>query len=166
MVILTAKVSKGKLAAIVLLILFVVVLLAVLLKNADEPTPVTDGEQTVSASEVRTNEDRVAYLAQFGWEVSAEPVQTQEVRIPTDPSDVFERYNDLQIAQGFDLHDYAGKTVRRYVYEIENYPGGDGQYYATLLICKGAVIGGDVCAAEKGGVMHGFAMPEAAKTAA
>ena len=166
MVILTAKVSKGKLAAIVLLILFVVVLLAVLLKNADEPTPVTDGEQTVSASEVRTNEDRVAYLAQFGWEVSAEPVQTQEVRIPTDPSDVFERYNDLQIAQGFDLHDYAGKTVRRYVYKIENYPGGDGQYYATLLICKGAVIGGDVCAAEKGGVMHGFAMPEAAKTAA
>lgn len=165
MVILTAKVSKGKLAAIVLLILFVVVLLAVLLKNADEPTPATDGEQTVSASEVRTNEDRVAYLAQFGWEVSAEPVQTQEVRIPTDPSDVFERYNDLQIAQGFDLHDYAGKTVRRYVYEIENYPG-DGQYYATLLICKGAVIGGDVCAAEKGGVMHGFAMPEAAKTAA
>lgn len=166
MVILTAKVSKGKLAAIVLLILFVVVLLAVLLKNADEPTPATDGEQTVSASEVRTNEDRVAYLAQFGWEVSAEPVQTQEVRIPTDPSDVFERYNDLQIAQGFDLHDYAGKTVRRYVYEIENYPGGDGQYYATLLICKGAVIGGDVCAAEKGGVMHGFTMPEAAKTAA
>lgn len=166
MVILTAKVSKGKLAAIVLLILFVVVLLAVLLKNADEPTPGTDGEQTVSTSEVRTNEDRVAYLAQFGWEVSAEPVQTQEVRIPTDPSDVFERYNDLQLAQGFDLHDYAGKTVRRYVYEIENYPGGDGQYYATLLICKGAVIGGDVCAAEKGGVMHGFAMPEASKTAA
>lgn len=167
MVILTAKVSKGKLAAIVLLIIFVVVLLAVLLKNADAPAPAETGEEmTVTTENVRTNEDRVAYLAQFGWEVSAEPVQTQEVRIPTDPSDVFERYNDLQIAQGFDLHDYAGKTVRRYVYEIENYPGGDGQYYATLLICKGAVIGGDVCAAEKGGVMHGFAMPEAAKTAA
>ena len=167
MVILTAKVSKGKLAAIVLLIIFVVVLLAVLLKNADAPAPAETGEEmTVTAENVRTNEDRVAYLAQFGWEVSAEPVQTQEVRIPTDPSDVFERYNDLQLAQGFDLHDYAGKTVRRYVYEVENYPNGDGQYYATLLICKGTVIGGDVCAAEKGGVMHGFAMPESAKTAA
>ena len=167
MVILTAKVSKGKLAAIVLLIIFVVVLLAVLLKNADAPVPAETGEEmTVTAENVRTNEDRVAYLAQFGWEVSAEPVQTQEVRIPTDPSDVFERYNDLQIAQGFDLHDYAGKTVRRYVYEVENYPNGEGQYYATLLICKGTVIGGDVCAAEKGGVMHGFAMPEGAKAAA
>lgn len=167
MVILTAKVSKGKLAAIVLLIIFVVVLLAVLLKNADAPAPAETGEEmTVTAENVRTNEDRVAYLAQFGWEVSAEPVQTQEVRIPTDPSDVFERYNDLQLAQGFDLHDYAGKTVRRYVYEVENYPNGEGQYYATLLICKGTVIGGDVCAAEKGGVMHGFAMPEDAKTAA
>ena len=167
MVILTAKVSKGKLAAIVLLIIFVVVLLAVLLKNADAPAPAETGEEmTVTAENVRTNEERVAYLAQFGWEVSAEPVQTQEVRIPTDPSDVFERYNDLQLAQGFDLHDYAGKTVRRYVYEVENYPNGDGQYYATLLICKGAVIGGDVCAAEKGGVMHGFAMPEKANAAA
>lgn len=167
MVILTAKVSKGKLAAIVLLIIFVVVLLAVLLKNADAPAPAEAGEEmTVTTENVRTNEDRVAYLAQFGWEVSAEPVQTQEVRIPTDPSDVFERYNDLQIAQGFDLHDYAGKTVRRYVYEVENYPNGEGQYYATLLICKGTVIGGDVCAAEKGGVMHGFAMPEGAKAAA
>lgn len=167
MVILTAKVSKGKLAAIVLLIIFVVVLLAVLLKNADAPAPAETGEEmTVTTENVRTNEDRVAYLAQFGWEVSAEPVQTQEVRIPTDPSDVFERYNDLQIAQGFDLHDYAGKTVRRYVYEVENYPNGEGQYYATLLICKGTVIGGDVCAAEKGGVMHGFAMPEGAKAAA
>lgn len=167
MVILTAKVSKGKLAAIVLLIIFVVVLLAVLLKNADAPAPAETGEgMTVTTENVRTNEDRVAYLAQFGWEVSAEPVQTQEVRIPTDPSDVFERYNDLQIAQGFDLHDYAGKTVRRYVYEVENYPNGEGQYYATLLICKGTVIGGDVCAAEKGGVMHGFAMPEGAKAAA
>lgn len=167
MVILTAKVSKGKLAAIVLLIIFVVVLLAVLLKNADAPAPAETGEEmTVTTENVRTNEDRVAYLAQFGWEVSAEPVQTQEVRIPTDPSDVFERYNDLQIAQGFDLHDYAGKTVRRYVYEVENYPDGEGQYYATLLICKGTVIGGDVCAAEKGGVMHGFAMPEGAKAAA
>ena len=167
MVILTAKVSKGKLAAIVLLIIFVVVLLAVLLKNADAPAPAETGEEmTVTTENVRTNEDRVAYLAQFGWEVSAEPVQTQEVRIPTDPSDVFERYNDLQLAQGFDLHDYAGKTVRRYVYEVENYPNGEGQYYATLLICKGTVIGGDVCAAEKGGVMHGFAMPEGAKAAA
>ena len=167
MVILTAKVSKGKLAAIVLLIIFVVVLLAVLLKNADAPAPAETGEEmTVTTENVRTNEDRVAYLAQFGWEVSAEPVQTQEVRIPTDPSDVFERYNDLQLAQGFDLHDYAGKTVRRYVYEVENYPNGEGQYYATLLICKGTVIGGDVCAAEKGGVMHGFTMPEGAKAAA
>ena len=160
MVILTAKVSKGKLAAIVLLILFVVVLLAVLLKNADEPTPGTDGEQTVSASEVRTNEDRVAYLAQFGWEVSAEPVQTQEVRIPTEPSEVFERYNDLQISQGFDLHEYSGKSVKRYVYEITNYPNSEDTYYATLLIYKNAVIGGDVCSSAQGGTMHSLNMPK------
>lgn len=159
MVILTAKVSRGKLAAIVLLLLATVVLLAVLLGRADVPNEPSESAQP-SPGSVRTGDDRIAYLAAFGWEVAPEPIQTQEVRIPTDPSDLFERYNDLQRTQGFDLHDYAGKTVRRYVYEVLNHPGS-GQYYATLLVYKNTVIGGDVCSAEKGGSMHGFAMPQA-----
>ncbi len=60
-------------------------------------------------SEIKTNDDRIAYLGSFGWEVCEEPKQTQEVRIPTEPSEVFERYHDLQISQGFDLHEYSGK---------------------------------------------------------
>ena len=111
-------------------------------------------------SEIKTNDDRVAYLGSFGWEVCEEPKQTQEVRIPTDPSEVFERYNDLQISQGFDLHEYAGKSVKRYVYEITNYPNSEDTYYATLLIYKNAVIGGDVCSSAQGGTMHSLNMPK------
>ena len=160
MVIFTAKVPRGKLVAIALLMVVAIVLLVVLLGKSD--TPVQPDETRAPANgSIRTNEDRVAYLNAYGWEVKSEPSQTQEVRIPTDPSDVFERYNNLQISQGFDLHDYAGKTVKRYVYEITNHPGAPGQYFATLLIYKNSVIGGDVCAAEKGGVMHGLAMPDA-----
>ena len=89
-----------------------------------------------------------------------EPKQTQEVRIPTEPSEVFERYNDLQISQGFDLHEYSGKSVKRYVYEITNYPNSEDTYYATLLIYKNAVIGGDVCSSAQGGTMHSLNMPK------
>ena len=165
MVIMTAKVSKNKLIAAGLIVLVVVILLVVCLTNSDKipgRSDSTDASQSAQAapSEIKTNDDRVAILASFGWEVDPEPTQTQEVRIPTEPSEVFERYNDLQISQGFDLHDYAGKSVKRYVYEIKNYPGSDDTYYATLLIYKNAVIGGDVCSSAQGGTMHSLCMPK------
>ena len=76
----------------------------------------------------------MAFLEQFGWTVAEEPVQTQKVRVPEDPSEVFLRYNDLQLSQGYDLLSYSGKTLTRYVYQITNYPGTDGVYFATLLV--------------------------------
>ena len=98
-------------------------------------------------------------MTAFGWEVSEEPVQTQQVRVPTDPSEVFLRYNELQRSQGYDLSTLAGKTLGRYVYEVLNYPGENGKYYATVLIYKDAVVGGDICSSAQNGVMHGFAKP-------
>ena len=141
MVIMTAKVSKSKLIAISLLI-FVAVILLVL------------GLSSSAQKQAALPENS------FGWEVCEEPKQTQEVRIPTEPSEVFERYNDLQISQGFDLHEYSGKSVKRYVYEITNYPNSEDTYYATLLIYKNAVIGGDVCSSAQGGTMHSLNMPK------
>lgn len=161
MVIMTAKVSKGKLIAFGLLVLVAVILLIVCLRGSGSASETAPEESAPTApSELRTNDDRVAFLASFGWDVRPEPTQTQEVHIPTDPSDVFERYNDLQLSQGFDLHEYAGKSVRRYVYEITNYPDTEDTYYATLFIYKNAVIGGDVCSSAQGGTMHGLSMPK------
>lgn len=161
MMILTAKVSKGKLAA-ALLLLVAVVVLAVVLLHRPSAAGAESSASPGTPAEVRTNDDRVAFLASYGWEVTAEPVKTQEVRIPSDPSEVFDRYNRLQISQGYDLSRYAGETVRRYVYEITNYPDAEGSYCATLLVRDGSVIGGDVSSQAAGGVMHGFRMPAAA----
>ena len=162
MVIMTAKVSKSKLIAIALIVLVAVILLVVCLTNSGKSGSAPAAENAVQAapSELKTNDDRVAYLASYGWEVAQEPVQTQEVRIPTEPSEVFERYNDLQVSQGFDLHNYAGKSVKRYVYQISNYPDTEDTYYATLLVYKNAVIGGDVSSSAQGGVMHSLCMPK------
>ena len=165
MVIMTAKVSKSKRIAAALIVLIAVILLVVCLSNTGKTPRSTNRADTAPAaqpepSEIKTNDDRVAFLASFGWQVAPEPTQTQEVRIPTEPSEVFERYNDLQRSQGFDLSAYAGKNVRRYVYEIKNYPDSSDTYYATLFIYKNAVIGGDVCSSAQGGTMHSLCMPK------
>ena len=87
MVIMTAKVSKRKILLIGLLIILAVVLLITCLKKSSgSDTPPDTAEEI---TEVATNEARVAFLEQFGWEVQAEPVQTQQVRVPEDPSEVF-----------------------------------------------------------------------------
>ena len=70
------------------------------------------------------------------------------------------RYNTLQKAQGYDLSKFAGKTVMRYVYKVNNYPSSTEPVYATLLVYKGKVIGGDVTDTAAKGHIRGFKMPE------
>ena len=162
MVMITAKISKRKILIVLALLIAAAVILLTCLKKAGTPEPSPDTTEQVT--EVGTNEARIAFLEQFGWQVQPEPVQTQQVRVPDDPSEVFLRYNDLQISQGYNLLDYSGKTLTRYVYQITNYPGTDGVYFATLLIYADNVVGGDVASSRQNGVMHGFAMPAAQTT--
>ena len=160
MVMVTAKLSKQKLLLIAALLVDVVVVLCLCLHGSGNSSETPDTAQEPVAVDVKTNEGRVAFLASFGWEVAEEPVQTQEVRVPTEPNEVFQRYNELQISQGYDLTQYSGKTLRRYVYTVTNYPAADGgPYYATVLVYKNEVAGGDVCSAAQNGVMHSFTMP-------
>ena len=63
MVVLTAKVSKGKLIAILLIVVVVVGLIIALCSG-----PKKDAETAeTAASTVETNEDLIAYLKSFGW---------------------------------------------------------------------------------------------------
>ena len=50
----------------------------------------------------------------------------------------------------------------RYVYKINNYPGATEPVYATLLVYKNQIIGGDVTDTAAKGHIRGFKMPEAA----
>lgn len=156
MLIMTAKVSRRKILAVLLVLALAAGVLALCMRGAQEAQPPQTAEQAGAAG---SNDARVAFLEGFGWQVQPEPVQTQQVLVPEDPSEVFLRYNDLQISQGYDLLPLSGKSVMRYVYQITNYPGSDGVYFATLLVYDDAVVGGDVASSRKNGVMHGLAMP-------
>lgn len=116
-------------------------------------------EETVNFEGIRSNEERVAFLAQFGWEVEAEPVESTTVTIPREFDKVFAAYNELQRREGLNLADYSGRTVERYTYRLKGYEGYDGTVLANLLVYRGRVIGGDIATADSAGFMHGFTKP-------
>ena len=153
MMVMTARVNFKKiilaLAAAAALILALILLLGG-----------NDTTQT-AAPAPSANDGRVKFLTDFGWDVTTSPTESGRVRIPDGPSEVFDRYNILQKGQGYDLTKYAGKTVMRYVYKINNYPGATEPVYATLLVYKNQIIGGDVTDTAAKGHIRGFKMPEA-----
>ena len=114
--------------------------------------------QTVSINyeKIRDNDDRVEFLAQFGWKVEDDPLETVEVVIPAEFDTVFAGYNEIQKAQGLDLSKYKKKTVTRYTYEVTNYPDYKGTVHANVIVYRNRVIGGDICTADMDGFIHGF----------
>lgn len=160
MVIVSAKVSKRKLllaiAAAVLIILLLVFLLD---RSGQQSQPPQSSQEQTPALQAGSNEERIAFLQSYGWQVSERPTQSQEVGIPEEFNDVFTRYNELQKSQGFDLSPYAGKTVKRYVYAIGNYPDGTSGHSATVLVYRNRIIGGEVSTKADGGRMHGLQRP-------
>ena len=153
MMIMTAKVNLKKIALILGAIAAVIVGLILLLGGRGEA-------QTTSAA-VSNNDARVKFLTDLGWEVTTSPAESSQVRIPENATEVFDRYNQLQKSQGYDLTQYAGKRVMRYVYKINNFPGATEPVYATLLVYKNQIIGGDVTNTAAGGKVQGFKMPAA-----
>ena len=157
MMVMTAKVDKKKIALVVAGIVVLIVGLVLLFGGKDDtPTSAT----VTTAASVVGNDDRVHFVKGLGWEVTNSPTESSQVRIPEKASEVFDRYNELQKSQGYDLSRYTGQTVMRYVYKVNNYPGATEPVYATLLISKNQVIGGDVTNTAAKGVIQGFKMPQ------
>ena len=114
---------------------------------------------TQTAAPISNNDSRVQFLQDKGWEVAASPVESGQVRIPQEASEVFDRYNALQKSQGYDLSQLAGKTVMRYVYKVNNYPDATQPVYATLLVHKNQIIGGDITNTAPGGSIQPLTKP-------
>lgn len=152
--VMTAKVDLKKILFILAGVAAVILLLVLLLGGNDAPAAAT------SATNMSANDARVDFLTKLGWQVTTSPVQSGQVKIPQAQTQVYERYNALQKSQGYDLSQYAGKTVMRYVYQINNYPGATEPVYATLLVHKNEVIGGDVTNTAPNGAIQGLQMPK------
>jgi len=155
----SVKSSKLKLIALVAVAAAAVIALLFLTQRG---RPTLGGTVRLAAA---TAQERAAFLSQFGWEAGEDPLEVSEVIIPAEFDETYAKYNEIQKAQNMDLSNYAGKRVKRWTYEIRNYPGYEGKpgvVQANLLIEKGVVVGGDVCSLELGGFLHGFDFPRQA----
>ncbi len=123
--------------------------------NAKEDS-IRNANQSISYDKVKTNEDRLAFLKQFGWECEEKPLEEAQVTIPEEFDKVFAGYNELQKKQGLDLAKYKKKKLMRYTYKVTNYPNAASDVYANILIKDNKVVGGDICSADQNGFIHGF----------
>ena len=153
MMVMTAKVDMKKVIAVLAAVAALIIGLIALLGGD------SDSAATSASTNVTTNDDRVKFLEDLGWEVTTSPTESSQVRIPQESSQVFDRYNALQKSQGYDLSAYAGKNVMRYVYKVENYPDAVEPVYATLLIYKNQVIGGDITDTAAKGMIQALKKP-------
>ena len=124
----------------------------------------TAGGLSTDPKGIRSDEDRVAYLESWGWLVSEEPASVEEILIPETLDGSYQEYLDLQKSQGFDLTAYAGKTVKRYTYAVHNYPGLQENIWASLLMDKKTVIGGEIFCSQGDGFTQGLAYPSGTST--
>lgn len=155
MMVMTAKVDLKKIMLALAAVAALIVALILLVGGEQQPETAQTAAPTASS-----NDGRVKFLTDFGWDVTTSPAESSQVKIPEETSEVFDRYNALQKSQGYDLSKFAGKNVMRYVYKINNYPGATEPVYATLLVHKNEVIGGDVTDTAAKGRIRGFKMPE------
>ncbi len=153
MMVMTAKVDMKKISIVLGAIAAVIVAVLLLFGGNDAQT---------TTAPVYSNEGLVNFIKEMGWDVAASPVESGQVRIPAESTEVFDRYNQLQKSQGYDLSKFAGKNVMRYVYKVNNYPGATEPVYATLLVHKNQIIGGDITDTAAKGKVQGLKMPKTA----
>jgi len=151
------RASTVKFFGVTVLALAALVALLVFIPSAEsdmnESVAAVDG---IRYDKIKTAEDRIEFLRQFGWEVDPTALEEVKVTVPSEFDKVHTSYNELQLEQGFDLTKYHKKDVMRYTYRITNYPDYDGEVYANILVYKKQVIGGDICSADASGFIHGL----------
>ncbi len=132
--------------SVVLALALLVLIYGLLLRPSAPAHPLAGG----------TEEERLGFLASWGWEVSPAGGWVEEVQIPGTFDPVYDAYNQLQLKQGFDLAHYAGERVRRYSYPLTNCPNSGEDIRANLLVYRGKIIGGDISSQIEGGFSTGF----------
>ena len=116
-----------------------------------------DEVMSLEAKGMKTQEDRLNYLENLGWQVDAATAVTKEVMIPKEFDENYGEYNVLQQKQGFDLTKYQGKKVELTTVTVTNHPKSAENVKANVLVYHNRIIGGDVCQETEDGFIEGLA---------
>ena len=147
MFIYSIRASTIKFFMVIALTLAVLVGIFVLGSNDTVAAANTD----VKLGGIRTNEDRLEFINQFGIEVSSDPKETVSFSVPENFDMAVSGYNEIQKQQGLDISKYKNKKVTRYTYEVKEYEGYDGAVNVNLIVYRNTVIACDVSSADPNG---------------
>ena len=135
---LTLKLKPKTVFGLILLLTGVVVILVTFVGNhSAKPT----SKSTIVSC--KTAEERVSYINSLGYKTDSNE-ESKEIIIPEKFNDVYNKYNDIQKQQNFDLTAYKGKTAVMYTYHITNY-GDSDSVIANLIVLNGELVGADLC---------------------
>ena len=156
MFICTVRAQTVRLAAVLCLALALLFGVAV----ATDAGLVASGEEavveTISYGRVKTEEDRLKFLSELGWQTTGQVVDQESFTLPATFDRVLLGYNEIQKDQGLDLTRYRKKKVTRYTYEVTNYPDYEGKVYANLIVWRGRIVAGDISSADPMGFVQGL----------
>jgi hypothetical protein len=150
----TAKFNRKK--AVIAVLLLAAVLCAIIIIAGRFGLGRAGGADASLSAVVRNNRQRVGYLESLGWRVDEDALDEQKVKIPISFSDVYLKYNALQIAQGFDLTRYGGLEATRYTYKVKNHPSSENDIVADIIVYKDKIIAGDIQSCAPDGFMNGL----------
>ena len=126
------------------IVLTLAVLIALLFLGGAGQNTVSASSTSVDFSGIKTNEDRVDFISEFGIKVKPDAVESETFRVPENFDRIIAGYNEIQKMQGLDLSKYKNKKVTRYTYEAENYNGSGEGVFVNLVIYRNTVIACDV----------------------
>ncbi len=152
MFILSVRASTVKFFAILALVF--AVLIGILI-SGDTVLAANAPDGKVNFSDIKSEDDRVAFIEQFGLKVKGAACEECDFVMPENFDRVIMGYNEIQKAQGLDLSKYAKKKVKRYTYEIDGYEEYDGAVFVNLLVYRNRVIGCDISSGDP----EGFVKP-------
>ena len=155
MVVFSTKFNRKRAVVAVVTLAVVLVLIVLIAGQRDK-----NAAQATMGTIVRDNAERVSFLENLGWQVEAQTIEAQAVLIPKEFTEVYQKYNEIQLSQGFDLSKYAGVEAKRYTYRILNYPGEDVAAVADIIVYRNEIIAGDVQSNKLDGFMVGLKFPQ------
>ncbi len=132
------------------MLLFAVILTALALSGEGAAVSAFSSATEVDYSDIRTREDRIGFIKNFGIEIEEGSEEEKPFRMPDSFDRVILGYNELQKKQGLDLSKYENKRVTRYTYKVTNYKS-EGEVYANLFIYRGRIVACDLSSADPSG---------------
>ncbi len=154
MFVFSMRMTKKK--AIFLVAMVAAILCSLIIFRSPDAAEQTLKNSIPSPKNIDSTSDMVEYLRGYGWEVSQDVLEFSEIQIPKEFGDVLNSYNVIQKESGFDLSKYKGKRLKRYTFEVLNYPEKAENVRANLLVHNNEIVGGDIASTESDGFIHGL----------